>query len=97
MAHATSDKSPNGNTRMTAPKPSKGKHKVHRVSIEQADNGGFSVEHHFKPIEGRRGEPSDYKSPETHVFKGAGDMHKHVAKIFPLPAGKGPAAQTAEE
>lgn len=94
MAHA--DTSPNGNTRVTAAKKSGGgKHTISRMSIEQADNGGFSVEHHFKPVESRRGEPSDYKSPETHVFKGAGDLHKHVAKIF--PDKKPPAPQTAEE
>jgi hypothetical protein len=59
------------------------KHELHRMDIEKADNGGYSVTHHFRP-KGKRGEmgADSYKPSQTHVFQSFTDMHGHLPKAF---------------
>jgi len=62
------------------------KHELHRMDIEKADNGGYSVTHHFRPKGKPRGNalgsPGDYKPSETHVFQNFTDMHGHLPQAF---------------
>lgn len=76
----------NHNTKMphhaSASKHSGRKHVLHRMHIEKADNGGFSVEHHYKESGGDRDMMMSHKPSTTHVFKNHKDMLKHVGAAF---------------
>lgn len=56
--------------------------KAIHMHIEPTDNKGFIVHHH----EQENGLPTG--KVKHHVFTKAGDMHKHVAKTFPMPAAE---------
>lgn len=73
-------------TPVHAPKKVHGKHALHRLEVERAANG-FSVQHHFRPIETRNGDPGSYKDPVTHVFPDAASMQAHVGQAFGGAAG----------
>jgi hypothetical protein len=63
-------------------------HELHRMEIEKADNGGYSVTHHFRPKNKKnRGEMTgSYRPSEIHVMGNAADMHAHVQKHYPSSA-----------
>lgn len=81
-------------SRVSAPKSSGRKFKVHRVEVERADNGGYISTHHFKQDGGRPHEMGSYKEAERHVHKSAKDMQADVAKSFGEKAASG---QEADE
>ncbi len=73
------------------------KHELHRMDIEKADNGGYTVSHHFRP-KGKKGSSGmmgdSYRPSETHVFQSFTDMHGHLPKAFEEKVT--PAANTQE-
>lgn len=70
-----------------APKMPRKKKKT-RMTIEPTDNKGFIVNHDMM----EEGMPTSNKK---HSFSNAGDMHKHVMKVYPAKAPT--EAQLAEE
>lgn len=60
---------PHGSTKATASKKRKRLKKIH---VDQAENGGYVVKHHFHPEHG--GTPA----PETHAFASYDDAHAHL-------------------
>jgi hypothetical protein len=87
-------------TKVSAPKHKTVKHEMHRMSIEKADNGGYSVEHHFRP-KGKKGRSEmmggDYKPIETHVFTDFQSMHDHMPKAFDEKVPSAAATQEGNE
>lgn len=53
-------------------------HSLREMSIRPADNGGATVEHHFRSS----GSMGSYKDPETHAFgpNDLGKLKKHLTK-----------------
>lgn len=84
---------------ISGPRKPHGKFKMHRMDIEQAANGGFTAQHHFKPAETRPGEPGGYKDSEMHVLPDLASLKKHVGQHFGggVPAVPPAAAQQEEE
>jgi len=68
--------------RVEAPKHKSRKHTVRRIDIEKADNGGYSVQRHFKVADGKPGEIGAYKEPETHVFENFEAMHDAMPELL---------------
>lgn len=55
------------------PEPTAGgkpKGQVESLTIEQAANGGFSVQCRYKPKKTKKNDVVGYEAPETHVFEG---------------------------
>jgi hypothetical protein len=60
-------------------KPKLEKGKVHRITVEKADdNSGYSVEAHHED----RGE---YRPPHTSIHKNLASVHKHMKECFEGP------------
>ena len=86
--------------RATAPKHSSSKKAaIRRVEIERADNGGYTVTHHFKdePSTKTRPYPMPRKPPEVHVFADFEPMAGHLADAFGHGKGKAAHAQEPDE
>ncbi len=71
-------------TKATAPKHKAIQHELHRMDIEKADNGGYSVTHHFRPKskKNRGGMGDSYRPSETHVYQSFTDMHGSLPDAF---------------
>lgn len=84
--------------RVSAKKVPKGKKRLHRVEIEKADNGGYSVTHHFRGGEGESPSDMGYHMPETHVYSDFNSMHGDLPLAFSETQGgpPSPAANTQE-
>lgn len=56
---------------------------MRRMEIEPAENGGFTVTHHYKPMQktGRHGMQESYVEPESHVF-GAGQGRQMMSHVM---------------
>jgi hypothetical protein len=68
------------------------KGKMDRMTIHIGDNGGHTVESHFKPMpshSGKMGVEMAYSEPEQHIF-GAGEKNQMMAHIG-KHLGAGPA------
>jgi hypothetical protein len=71
--------------------------KMDHMRITPAENGGHTVEHHYKAMpSGKSGAFMEHKEPETHVF-GAGEGAKMLGHLKKhLGIGAAPAAGTQE-
>jgi len=68
-------------------------HKIRRIEIEPAENGGHTVTHHFKESpthSSKSGLGSTYVEPEHHVFgpEQGHEMLAHVANHLEIPEPK---------
>ena len=64
---------PQGTTKGTASRDAARK-RLKQIKVDQADNGGFIVTHHYQPEYG--GTPA----PEKHVFSDYDSAHAHLTK-----------------
>lgn len=55
---------------------------LRRVTLEPADNGGYTVTHEPKPVKGKGDAPNDYPSDKKHVFGDAKSAHAHLSKLM---------------
>src|SRR5690348_14733581 len=73
------------------------KHKVHRMEIRHAANGGFIVEHKHKPEPGEMTMPE----PEEHQVPDVAALQQHVADNMgdgqPAPAAPPQGAEPVEQ
>lgn len=78
-------------------KKSAKKHKIRRMTIEPADNGGFMVRHEHHPDEPDGDEPGSVPPDETHALGDENQLLSHVQGTFggSPDAGAGPAAGAA--
>lgn len=82
MVKGLAEKTPQGTTRVSAPKDAAPKErpepvkKLKRVVVDQSSNGGYIARHHYHPAYG--GTPK----PDTHTFTSADEVREHLKKAF---------------
>lgn len=80
-------------------KSKKSKHKIRRMTIEPADNGGFTVRHEHHPEPDADDMASQTPPDETHALGDENQLLGHVQNTFggsmPGPGAAGPGAAAA--
>lgn len=67
----------------SATKVDKTSHELDRVTIQVADNGGFSVSASYKPVKSsRKNEPTRYMEPVTAVFSDKAELDDYLDDLF---------------
>lgn len=89
-------------TKKSGGKKSGGKHKVKRMTIHHAKNGGYIISH---DMENEPDEPGESSDPEEHIAPDMNSLQGHVAEHMaqpeagpepsPSPAGAPPAPPAA--
>ena len=73
------------------------KHELHHIEIHPAENGGHTVEHHYKPTSTKSGAFMERPEPEIHVF-GKSEHNKMISHLKEhLGIGAAKASGTQEE